>query len=89
VFVRDQSVGAEYNGDSTGGSVTLTTSPGCEWSASSSEAWIRIRPTSGSGSAVLALDIDTNLGAERTRGAHDRRAARERDAGGALTTDSC
>ncbi len=53
------------NGDSTGGSITLTTSPGCEWSATSSEAWIRVLPTSGSGSAVMALNIDQNVGAER------------------------
>jgi hypothetical protein len=46
--------------DSTGGSVTLTTSPDCAWMATSSEAWIRVRPTSGTGSIRIELDIDQN-----------------------------
>jgi hypothetical protein len=53
------------SGDSTGGTITLTTAPGCPWTATSSESWIRLLPTSGSGSVVLALDISPHVGAER------------------------
>ena len=52
----------DLNADTTSGSVTLTATPGCTWTASSSESWIRVLPASGSGSSTIALDITANPG---------------------------
>ena len=52
----------DLNADTTSGSVTLTATPGCTWTATSSEGWIRLLPSSGSGSSVIALDITANSG---------------------------
>jgi hypothetical protein len=55
----------DVNADSTGTSVTVTTTPGCGWTASASESWISPRVTSGSGSATIVFDITASRGDAR------------------------
>jgi hypothetical protein len=58
----------ELNNDSTGASIVLTTLDGCAWTASSNQDWIRPVPASasGSGSATVQFDVQSNGGSQRT-----------------------
>ena len=51
------------------GSLTVTTSSDCAWTATSDVSWISVsQPTSGSGTATIRFNVGTNTGAERTGG---------------------
>lgn len=49
-----------------GGSQTLPISTNTSWSASSSNSWITVTPTSASGNATLGITCSANAGAPRT-----------------------
>jgi len=57
-----------FDASSAAGFVNLTTTAGCTWTATSSAPFVAIRPSSatGSGSATVAFDIFSNVGAQRT-----------------------
>ena len=60
---------SSYNAASTGGttSVTVTTTAGCAWAATSNAAWITISGgASGTGGGQVELTISENIGAVRT-----------------------
>jgi hypothetical protein len=52
----------DLNYNTNNASIVLTTTPGCPWTATASESWIRAVPSSGTGSATIALEIATNPG---------------------------
>jgi hypothetical protein len=47
-------------------SITISTTGGCEWRATSSAEWIRILTGQGTGSGAVELDISRNEGLERS-----------------------
>jgi hypothetical protein len=57
-----------FDDSAAAGFVNLTTAAGCTWTATSSAPFVVIRQSSasGSGSAVVAFDILSNVGAQRT-----------------------
>jgi hypothetical protein len=63
------SIGSTVSGYPNGGSfpVTVTTSTGCQWTASTTTAWIHV-PSSASvsGTGPTTFTVDMNLGAART-----------------------
>jgi Viral BACON domain/Putative binding domain, N-terminal len=46
-------------------SFTVTTSAGCTWTAQSSDSWISVNNSSGTGSGVISYRLDTNIGRGR------------------------
>jgi len=61
--VSPLSLTVDANGSTT--SVTVTTAALCEWTAQSSTSWLSVRPSSGAGSATVAVVAEANPGAER------------------------
>ncbi|MDX1981567.1 MAG: BACON domain-containing carbohydrate-binding protein [Bryobacteraceae bacterium] len=45
--------------------LSLTTSPGCSWFASTGATWLHVSPASGTGSATLTFVVDPNAGTQR------------------------
>ncbi len=51
------------------GSISLTTSSGCSWTASSNKSWIRITSgTSGNGSSTVSYTVDANASSSSRNG---------------------
>jgi hypothetical protein len=46
-------------------SVNVKTEPGCAWTASAGENWIKLATTFGTGHAELSYSVAENTGAER------------------------
>ena len=46
-------------------SVNVKTEPGCAWTASTRENWIKLATTSGTGEGQVSYSIEQNTGAER------------------------
>jgi hypothetical protein len=46
-------------------SVNVKTEPGCAWTASTRETWIKLGTTSGTGEGEVSYSIERNTGAER------------------------
>jgi hypothetical protein len=46
-------------------SVRVKTDARCEWTASTSESWIKVSTTRGSGDAEIGYSVDRNAGTER------------------------
>jgi hypothetical protein len=49
--------------------VSLTTDPGCEWTATSAQSWISPTPPSGSGSRLIDYSVAANTGSSERKGA--------------------
>ena len=49
-------------------SVTVHTLEGCAWNASSEAAWVKLMATSGSGPGGVVVQLEANLGGERSAG---------------------
>jgi Dockerin type I domain/Putative binding domain, N-terminal len=62
------SIGSQISGYPNGGSfpVTVTTAPGCVWTAAANDSWIHVPATSTAGSGLVTFTVDANLGASRT-----------------------
>jgi len=59
--------GASINSSAYSGNVTVTTTPGCAWTATSSAPWITITAgTSGTGSGTVAFNVAANTGVARS-----------------------
>ena len=46
-------------------SVNVKTEPGCAWTASTRENWIKLGTTSGTGEGAVSYTVEQNSGAER------------------------
>jgi hypothetical protein len=46
-------------------SVNVKTEPGCAWTASTRENWIKLGTTSGTGEGAVSYFVEQNTGAER------------------------
>jgi uncharacterized protein (TIGR03437 family) len=57
-----------FNGSGGTGTITVTASPGCAWSAVTTFSWIHIASSglSGTGSGSVAYSVDANSGAARS-----------------------
>lgn len=75
MFVLTQATGCTYSvGPSArdlppsggGGAVSITTGPGCPWTASSAGDWLTIRSASGSGPGQVEYTAGPNTGTNRT-----------------------
>ena len=46
-------------------SVNVKTEPGCAWTASTRERWLKLETTSGTGDGGVSYSVEQNTGAER------------------------
>jgi len=53
---------ADVAGDGSTVGVTLTTKDQCPWTVTASETWLSPRPTSGSGTDTIRIDVAANTG---------------------------
>jgi hypothetical protein len=58
---------SSYNPSPPGGSisVTVTTTPGCEWTVAGNPAWVSPNPTSRAGTGATTITVEPNTGAAR------------------------
>lgn len=60
-------MGAEYPSGGGNGSVSVSTSSGCGWTAASNASWLTVTSgASGSGNGVVNYTVGANSGVERT-----------------------